>query len=180
MEIKDQIKIKEGMSVLAYPEYLNSLNGVERFGYFVDGNISLPFVVRKKLFLKWIQLHSPIVGTISIEDEKQFLNDCINTAKNQLSVSHIESTNTVLFNCYPDNSLFCKWGSYIVDLKKSEEDLFKSLHSKHRNVIRKAESNGLIVLHGKEYAKEVVALMNDTTARQGGSYRFGDNYINKL
>ncbi len=38
-----------------------------------------------------------------------------------------------------------EYGSHILDLCKSEEVLWESIHGKHRNVIRKAEKEGIIV-----------------------------------
>lgn len=180
MEIKESIDVVEGMPVLAFPSYLNSLNGVERIGYFVEGKACLPFVVRKKHFLKWVELYCPVVGIDTPQEEKIFLNESIKVAKESLDVSHIISTNTVVFSYYPDDAEYCKWGSYIVDLTQDEEVLFKSLHSKHRNVIRKAESNGLITCSGKEFALDVIALMNETSARQGSKYAFDNSFVDKL
>ena len=180
MEIKSSIKIEDGISVLAYPDYLQSLNGVDRIGYFVDGSLWMPFVVRKKSFLKWIELYSPVFGAKSVEEERTFLNQCVKKCREDFNVSHIISTNTALFDCYPDGAIYCKWGSYVVDLTQSEEQLFNALHSKHRNVIRKAASNGLLIFRGKEYARDVVSLMNETSARQGDKYTFGDKFIENL
>lgn len=180
MEIKERIEMKKGYPVIAFPEYLLHLNGVERIGYFVEGNLWMPFVVRKKLFLKWIQLYCEVYNATSAEEEKAFLNNSINLAKEKLGVSHVVSVNTALFRSHPDGADYCKWGSYKVDLSKTEEELFSGLHSKHRNVIRKAEQEGTQVFHGKEYAEDVVALMNDTYGRQGSKYTFGKIYINNI
>lgn len=42
-----------------------------------------------------------------------------------------------------------EYGTNIVDLKLNEDDLFMGIHSKHRNVIRRASRSGVVV---KEYA----------------------------
>lgn len=94
MEIKSSIKIEDGISVLAYPDYLQSLNGVDRIGYFVDGSLWMPFVVRKKSFLKWIELYSPVFGAKSVEEERTFLNQCVKKCREDFNLSHIISVNT--------------------------------------------------------------------------------------
>ena len=180
MEIVDRIEMKDGYPIIAFPEYLLNLNGVDRVGYFVEGNLWMPFVIRKKLFLKWVQLYCEVYNAKTPEEEKAFLNKCMDLAKKKLAISHVVSVNTALFMSYPEGADFCKWGSYKVNLEKTEEVLFSGLHSKHRNVIRKAEQEGTQVFYGKEYAEEAVSLMNDTYGRQGSKYRFGVQYIKNI
>jgi lipid II:glycine glycyltransferase (peptidoglycan interpeptide bridge formation enzyme) len=46
----------------------------------------------------------------------------------------------------PDNSKFCPFGTYILNLEHSSEDaLFANLHPKRRNTIRNAEKNNVAV-----------------------------------
>ena len=41
-----------------------------------------------------------------------------------------------------------------MNLKKNESELFKNLHSKHRNVIRKSIKDGIEIHFGKKYFKQ--------------------------
>lgn len=155
------------LPAVGLPNYLTALNDCIDYGYFVENNCVLPFTIRKRAFIKYMQFTSPVCGANLIEEEKQFLNSVVNYVRKNLNVDFLESINTSIFSTFPDESIYCKFGSYIVDLEKSEENLFSGLHSKHRNVIRKAKKDGLVVLHGNEYLLDCYNLIDETFARQG-------------
>ena len=80
MELFKDICKFQGLTVLATPEYLNSLNGVADFGYLVDAMFVLPFVVRKKMMFRWIQLDSDVIimsGKADAESIQQFYDDAV-------------------------------------------------------------------------------------------------------
>jgi lipid II:glycine glycyltransferase (peptidoglycan interpeptide bridge formation enzyme) len=83
----------------------------------------------------------------------------------------------VLFDSCPKNSLHCKFGSYRVDLANEEETLWESVHSKHRNVIRKADSSGVQVLYGTENLDEVYAVMKMTMDRSHMHFMSKEDFI---
>lgn len=173
----------ECASVLAYPEYLLSLNGVADFGYLVDGKLVLPYVIRKKMFFRWVQLDSDIMitsGNVSTEDIRRFYDEAMCFIKKNMKVSHVVTSNTVIAECYPQNSFFCKFGTYIVDLDKTEDELFKGLHSKHRNVVRKAMTDGIQIFHGSDYASDTISLMQDTFSRQNKISGLGNYLIKQM
>lgn len=149
------------------PEYIRSFNGCVDYGYIIYGNCILPFTKRKRLFFNYIQLSTTVIGAKDEKDENDFLEMALPFFKKHIRADYITSTGTSIFNTYPKGSSFCKFGSYILNLEKSEDELFTGLHSKHRNVIRKAQKDGLIVAHGKEYLTDCYKLINDTFSRQG-------------
>lgn len=166
MVIKDSLSDYENLPILASVKFQHTIKGIVQNGYFLDGRMVLPFVVRKRACFKWIQLDSVPYGCKSIEEEKKFLDDVIRYVKENMPVCYIASTNTAIFNTYPTESYYCKFGTYEVDLTLSEETLFMNLHSKHRNVIRKAQTLGLIVEHGSQCAERAVRIMMETFERQ--------------
>lgn len=180
MEIVKKLASIEKFQVLAYPEYLKTLNGVADFGYFVENDVVLPFVIRKKGPFKWIQLDSPVENSPNEEKEREFLNNVVAYVKKNLKVSHIMSTNTAIFSSYPTDSYYCKFGSYIVDLTLTEDELFKGLHSKHRNVVRKAMSDGIEIFHGQEYATDAIKIMQETFGRQNKVSGLDDSMIKRM
>lgn len=149
------------------PEYLDSFSNCIETGYIINEDCILPFLVRKRSIFKYIQLTTPVIGVKNSNEEKEFLDQAINFLKKKNNAIYITSSATSIFNAYPEGSLQCKFGSYILNLEKTEEDLFASLHSKHRNVIRNAQKHELNVLHGKEYLKDCFDLINQTFSRQG-------------
>ena len=180
MEIVHHYEGVEALPVLAQEAYLNSLNGVAEIGYFVEDKKVLPFTIRKKSIFKWIQLDNVVYGTSSDIETKEFLDKVVAFSKKELKVSHIVSTNTAIFDSYPSSAFFCKFGTYLVDLYLSEEELFTNLHSKHRNVIRKAQSDGIVIEHGQEKAVDAINLMQETFSRQNKVSGIGLSMIKQM
>ena len=180
MKIVDNLPKGLSFPIIASRTYLESQSGADRVGYFIDNEMILPFVIRKKGLLRWMQLYTEVLNCYTPEQERLFLNDCISTIKSHFRISHVMSSNTSVFKSYPDGSEFCKWGTYKVDLSLDIDSLFSNLHSKHRNAIRRAQSLDLEVCNGKEHAKEAISIMNDTYARQGSKYSFGEAFIKNL
>lgn len=168
-----KVLAEEDVSVLGHPVYLKSINDAVDYGYIVDEKgRNLGFVIKKKyIFWNILQIPGPIsgnVGNLSIEEQNRFFNDAISVIKKSLNVDIISNINTNPTAVYPQNSLFCKFGSYILDLTQPEEALFGGLHSKHRNVVRKAEKDGLTVDFGPQYLNDCAKLMDETFKRQNG------------
>ena len=180
MKVIKSVSNLNALPVLAQPGYLLSLNGVYDYGYFTDNEMILPFVIRKKLIFKWIQLDNVVYGAHSIEETIAFLDDMVRYVSRHMSVSHIVSTNTAIFDAHPTQSYYCKFGTYLVDLSLSGDVLFQNLHSKHRNVIRKAQSDGIVIEHGPEHAAEAIALMQETFSRQNKVSGIEDSLAKKL
>ena len=180
MNILKEIEGIDKYPVLFNPAFLQSHNGVYDYGYFIDEGVILPFSIRKKMFFKWVQLDSDFFGELSVEKKKQFLDDMVTYVKKHLKVSHILSTNTAIFDVYPTGAFYCKFGTYLVNLTLTEEELFKNLHSKHRNVVRKAQTDGIIVEHGPEQASNAVELMKDTFDRQNKVSNFSQSLIKQM
>ena len=72
-----------------------------------------------------------------------------------------------------------------IDLTLTDEDIFlKEIHSKHRNVIRKAEKNNLefVVDTELKYLSDFVDIYTETMSRLGADefFDFGENHYKKL
>lgn len=159
------------VSILGTPVFLKSFSGVVDYGYLCEGDLNLAFCIRRKIGIwKTAQIPAPLYGSgverMSSEQKKDFLNRAVRCICDNYGVDEIINLNTSPFDVYPTGSLYCKFGSYIIDLSQSEDELFAGLHSKHRNVVRKAEKDGLLVDYGFQYVDDCVKLMNDTYSRQ--------------
>lgn len=161
--VYDDKDFKAHLPVVATKEFLNSKS--DKFGWFVSDDFILPFIIEKKfIFKRMIFTYSVIKKNNN--SAKEFLNEVVELSKN-LDIDFIYQPYAfAIFEEVPDNCIYVPFGSYQVDLSKSEEDLFKNLHSKHRNVVKKAQKNGLNIYHGKEYKKECFDLICDTLKRQ--------------
>ena len=102
--------------------------------------------------------------------QKEFLNEVVKLSKT-LDVDFIYQPYAfAIFDEVPDNCIYIPFGSYKINLTQSEDILFKNLHSKHRNVIRKAQKNELKIFSGMEYKQECYDLVKDTLTRQYQPY----------
>lgn len=163
--------IRNMISCIASENYLKSYGDYYDYGYFEQNNVVLPVVFRKKLFFRYAEFTSGIIGACSLEQEKQFLNEMVKYCEENLDIDFAITSNTAIFNTYPDNSEFCKFGSYILNLDNSEDQLFTGLHSKHRNVVRKAKKDGVEIFHGIEYMNDCISVIEDTYSRQNKVFK---------
>lgn len=120
--------------------------------FFVSGSISVPAALSKHFFLKKVQLLFVPLNKgqrLSVQEESFFLNELVDFLKNQKLVDRIlPSPNYCVFKSVPENAVACPFGTYYLDLEQSTETLWAGLHSKHRNVIRNAEKQGVILKMG--------------------------------
>jgi len=162
---KDASEIVDFLPVIALPDYLQWQSS--NYGYFIsDEKIIIPFVVVSRLRFKWMVLTTSPLNSNDVSKEKILVGEIIEYAKKQNHI-YITCSNHALFNFYPPGSKHCVFGTYKVSLELAEEDLFKNLHTKHRNVIRKAEKDGVSIYHGQAYQKECISVIIETQTRQG-------------
>lgn len=158
---------EDKLPVFATKEFLETKSA--NFGWFVNDSFILPFYIDKRfIFSKLVFTHQ----SIKLDEngnEKKFLNEVVKKAK-YLNIDYIaQPLANVLFKDIPDNSKYIKWGSYIVDLSKSEEEILKNMHSKHRNVIRKAQKDGVIIKETKD-TEVIFNNIKETMLRQNRPY----------
>jgi len=173
--VKSDDDFKELLPIVATKEFLQSKSDI--FGWFVSDEFILPYIVEKKfIFKRMIFTYSVIVRAVSHDiSQKEFLNKVVQLSKS-LNIDFIYQPYAfAVFEDIPAGCIFTKFGSYKVDLTKSEDELFKSLHSKHRNVIRKAQKNGLNIYNGIKYKDESYNLIKDTLIRQNQPYMSKDS-----
>ena len=156
------------LPVIATKEYFQAVGAID-YGYMIDQGMVLPFYIKKKLFFRIMVFTTGILGPIAgPEKEKRFLNTAVKHIREKLNVDFINPLHvTALFNTKPDGSVFCRFGSYVIDLNTNEDTLFANLHPKHRNVIKKALKDGVVIRCSAEKRKHCIKLIQDTLIRQG-------------
>ena len=141
----DNKEFKHLLPVIALPEYFYSLD-ISDFGYFFEAGYILPFYIKKRVIFKFMTFTSGVLGFSESIPENIFLENLILYIKKKLDIDFITIPHTTaLFNSYPQNAFTCNFGTYIIDLSLPENELFVNLHSKHRNVIKKAERDGILI-----------------------------------
>jgi lipid II:glycine glycyltransferase (peptidoglycan interpeptide bridge formation enzyme) len=172
--------------------YINDIKNTYRYPYFyLKGYVSfiketekkdivffadkidntMPCKIWKNKFLNYIQPIYPPLNKdgdrLPKDIEKTFIEDFVKVIKQNKKYDRISvADNFSISHVVPKNSIYCKFGTYYIDIEKQpENDLFKNLHVKHRNVIRNAERNNIIVKYGKEYINDFYLLYQQTMKR---------------
>ena len=149
-------------------EYLSAKS--QEFGWFLSDHFVLGFYIEKRVVLNRL-VFTAETEYRSVKDlrlEKEFLNSVVKLIRSELLHVHqiYQPNTTALFSSYPDGAEVCRFGSYILNLEEEIPNLWSSLHGKHRNVIRKAERDGLTVEFGREFSNDFYSIYKDTMVRQ--------------
>ena len=97
-------------------------------------------------FFVWFGLEPrfvPVNGDLTIEEEKLFLNSSIEHFRNMKCGIIIPSTANSIFRCYPDGAEAAPYGSYIIDLNNTQEDLWRKIQKRCRQSINRAKREGV-------------------------------------
>jgi hypothetical protein len=123
-----------------------------------------PFVMKQRMGFRYALL--PVQATRLGEGEEAGFYLSLVKYGRELGWDFIgQSPSTALFAATPDGAVAARFGSYVIDLAKTEEELWAGVHSKHRNVIRNAQRRRVVVKAGKEYAAAAFDLIKRTMGR---------------
>jgi hypothetical protein len=128
----------------------------------------LPYTIVRKATLRMVRFRVetiPLGDGIDIQEEKSFLNSAVEYFRSIGADVIIPASTNAIFRTYPDDATAAPYGTYIIDLRQSEEVLWQNVHSKHRNVIRNAQKKGVRVLSALEYAAAAYRLVQETFKR---------------
>ena len=176
--------------ILDIKNYLNCISTINGFLVSNATQVYIPIIISKNLIFKYAQFLSDFKSlnstTVSPLIKLSFLNYAVNFCKSNLKVDYIsQSPPHVIFEIPPNSSLFCKFGTYKINLKKNEIELWNNVHSKHKNVIRNANNSGIQIKIGEEYLFFALDLINETLKRSKLSpvskdivLRFNNNITN--
>ena len=177
MKIKNiNFKWNNNYSIFSSEKFLsnNSLNYGWISGFIEDElKFVLPYQIRKSLFFKHIKFITETIyidDKLRIEDEKEFLNSTIAFLKKKNIDFVSQSPTHVLFKTYPDDAKFIDFASYVIDLSLSEDELWANLHQKHRNIIRNAIKNNIIIKEGLNEIESAYNLLISTMKRSNKSF----------
>ena len=165
-----QKKILQG-NVFFTSEYSNYARSYKSdIWYVYDDNYILPVKTYNKLTIIQGQFVSEPF-CLKMTDNSLCLNEFIEKVLkllNREGVAWITTSVASLFKVYPAVSQRIPFGSHIIDLSLSEDELLMNMHSKHRNSVRRAEKNGVVVKSGGiELIPDYLKADEDTWRRSG-------------
>ncbi|HWY38500.1 MAG TPA: peptidoglycan bridge formation glycyltransferase FemA/FemB family protein [Bacteroidia bacterium] len=140
-----------------------------------DGNSMVCKTWRNKFIVIIQPMYPPLNKEglrLDKKEEKRFLNEFVKYIKEKKLAQRItQPENFAIFAQTPERSTRAPFGTYILNIEEqTEEELFKGLHSKNRNVIRNAEKNNVQIKYGKEVIKDFFSLYLQTMQRSNMYY----------
>ncbi len=161
----------KNLPVLAKEGMLKSRS--DDWGWFVSDKFILPFYIDKRLIFKRMvfttECHK-LDDSATLEEEKTFLNNVVDYCKENTDIDFIaKAQSNAVFRTFPDGSDYVEWGTMVVDLNKSEDELFASFERKCRNIIRKSIDLGTTVEETDD-VKLIYECIRDTLRRQNSPY----------
>ena len=139
----------------------------------------LPFIIYEKVIFRFVRFPmEPIdLSDKNYQNEEQnFCEAVVNCFRDKKIDFIFQPTTNVVFNVYPKHSIYSNFGSYIIDLTKHEDELWKKLHTKHRNVIRNAMKKNITIKEGHKYCDITYRLIKDTFRRSKISFINQEKY----
>lgn len=150
--------------------------------YIHDDNFIVPVSITKRVRIKQgLYVSEPLVIGKSKGKRQlaEFLNDASEILRKE-GLASIATSAAALFEAYPDESRRIPFGSHIIDLSFSEDELLMKMHAKHRNSVRRAEKNEVIVISGgRNLISDYLKADADTWARSERK-SYGANFFEKI
>ena len=123
----------------------------EKLFFLYSEKYIVPVTISRRSIFKYAHICvEPVIIKNGEETLKAFLDDVCNYLRDVEMVQWINQTSTAsFFMDYPTGSKHIPFGSHIIDLSLDKDALWKNVHSKHRNVIKKAEKDGVNIECGR-------------------------------
>ncbi|MDO8847182.1 MAG: peptidoglycan bridge formation glycyltransferase FemA/FemB family protein [Coriobacteriia bacterium] len=165
----------DDMPIFMAPAWLGS-QGAE-FGWLEarptpDLHIAVPFVGRRRVGLRWLQFQWGVWSSrpIDLQTERAFLEGAVLQCRADGFDFITQPATMALFRTAPAGAASAPFGTVLVDLSVTEEELWGGLTGRNRAIIRKAKSLGVSAEWGSHLADEAHALCAGTMARSGLSF----------
>jgi hypothetical protein len=163
--------------------YFNFLNQTSSPVFIYNKNhIVLVSIYKKYIFINaQFPVENICYNSEGNESPQVFLDAIMKYLVKEFKIQWTTPTNaSAFFNTYPTNSLRIPFGSHVINLLDSEEELLQNMHGKHRNSVRKSEKSGVIIkLGGLDLLKDYLVLDKETWLRSGG-VGMGNSYFYNL
>jgi hypothetical protein len=173
---------EDKLPIFGTEAFLKSRSGM--YGWIGDDNYVIAYVIDKRLvFRRLIFTCEPTQLTCGdTRDYTQFLEDVVALVEREIDVDFIaKPQSNVVLSSYPSRSEHVGWGSYRLDLNRfdTDEELMQIIHQKHRNVIRKAAKDGVVVGETNDLDK-VYRCIRETFERQDELLFPSKEYLRRL
>lgn len=165
-------------SVFGKGEYLKSQSN--HFGGIKSGCIKITFTIKETLKIKRATITAFQIEENSSEaDFNTGIDHALDYLKNQIGIAFVSSPPShLVFPFKYNKGENAEFGSVVNNLTLTEEELFKNLHGKNRNVIRKAQKDGLIVEKGEHLKEDCYKIISATLEKEKVYFESHSEYLN--
>ena len=162
-----------------YNNYITSIGN--KVWYICDENYVIAVTIYQKIHIKYAIFPSEPIKLKDIENtnKKDFLDKTSYILKKN-GVAWVNTSAAAFFDTYPTNSRRIPFGSHVINLTCSEDELWKNIHSKHRNSIRRAEKGGIYVKKGGAELISDYHILDEATWRRSKRKSYGIDFFKKL
>ena len=173
------------LPIFASEDFLASKS--PEYGWFVSDKFALPFVVDsrlRKLGFKRIVFTTesiPLCETLTAGAESAFLEEVLGMCERgkDIRADSIATQANAVFSVVPSRTDSLAWGSYVVDLTKSETAIFDAYDPKHKNMIRRAVRGGVAITTTTDI-NPIYQNLRETMARQNLLFFPSISYLSEL
>jgi len=179
--ITNQSEIGVSLPILAQEYFLKTKS--DNYGYFMSDNFVLPFFLETRNIFVRMVFTTGIIRKhdgLSLDDEKNFLDSVVDyTRQHRLCDFIYKPQANAVFNVCPKDGQCIQWGTYVINLDKTEEELFGSFNQKARNLIRKSIKLGTVVEMSYDISL-VYEMIKRTLVREKSLHYPSYTYLKKL
>ncbi|MGB8953527.1 MAG: peptidoglycan bridge formation glycyltransferase FemA/FemB family protein [Candidatus Aminicenantales bacterium] len=133
----------------------------------------LPYTIIQKMFFRMVRFRVetiPLGEELDIREEKAFLESAMEYFRSIGADMVIPAANNAIFRTYPDGADAAPYGSYVIDLCRPEDILWRNIDRITRQNIKTAQKNGISIRSGLEHLDAAYMLVRDTFRRSKLSF----------
>lgn len=128
----------------------------------------LPYTIVRKAMVRLVRFRAETIavdGPLGVEEETAFLDSAVEHFRAIGADAIVPGTNNAVFRTYPRGADAAPYGSYVIELTPTEDQLWKSVGRITRQNIRTAQKDGVAIRSGLEYLDTAYGLIRETFAR---------------
>ena len=161
-----------GYPIFAREQFLQAV--IDEYGWLGgqddngDVRFVLPYTILKKSLFRFARFRVetiPLVPEPDIDDEKLFLESCMNYFHDLGVHVIIPATTNCVFRTYPSGAIAAPYGSYVIDLTTPEDTLWRNIERITRQNIKTAQKKGVEVKVAGGALKTIHEMIRDTFNR---------------
>jgi hypothetical protein len=141
------------------------LGGFDSGGYL---RCILPYTIIKKAIFRMVRFRVetiPVDEGLTLDEEKAFLDNVVKFFSSTGADMIIPATTNTIFRTYPDGADVAPYGSYIIDLTKPEDEIWRNIDRIMRQNIKTAIKNSVTIRDGSDDLEAAHKLVVETFRR---------------